>query len=360
MNFKQLRSNITQHLKDRRQNIADNPRSVDYILMKLDSYVDIIYKEIQEAFPLGDLGVIQQIENSLTRPQQREIEPIETSISIKNKLVGIANELENELRGFERECGSFYFDYIAFRRYKHNAISLMENEYDFLFEGTCLQSKIGEINNEHRRIESTNSSNTRTLRGIYESFKSGSVINHFKEKAERDFFKKVDEVIDEYKDYLLGFVQRYEEKWLVVKAAAEPKSESNSISMSDKEALEDVQVSMSPFEEDLSSSVLSTSTKEIAEMAVSAVDVPITTRDQSEIDEDLQSSSAFDLDYLFPKEPEQKNNRKASSNMDEEESNQPHIATLTITYGDGEIMEYTLSSEREKLWDELEELLLKM
>jgi hypothetical protein len=287
--------------------------------------VDIIYRELQESFPLADPGVIQQIENSLTRPRLREIDNMETSISIKNKLVGIINELENELRGFERECGSFYFDSFAYGRYKHNAVTLLQKEYDFLFDGTCLQAKVSEINDEHRRIERTHSTNTNTLKRIFESFKSGRVISHFKERAEREFFTKVDQIIGEYQKYLTEFLRMYEEKWAV-----------------------EVQTEGAP-----------------AFVSVPlTVEVSITAQELPGIEEELtspQSDTGLDIDYLFPSELESGNeDSEDSMGLKEEEQNPRYVTKLTVTYNNGETKEFSLSSDREELQGELERLLLEI
>jgi hypothetical protein len=327
VSFKELSSNITQYLANRRKDISDNPRSVNYILLKLDQYVDIIYRELQESFPLADTGVIQQIENSLTRPRQREIEQMETSVSIKNKLVRIANELENELREFERKNNNIYsygiYDFIT---YNNNTVGIMKRESDFLFNGTCLNSMIDEINDENRRLQRTGSTQSiRNLRRIYQFFKSERVISDIKAKAEREFFTKIDEIIAEYQKYLSEFLRMYEEKWAVKVQA--------------KEAPEFVSV---PQE----------------------VEVPVTTQEMPIIEEmspSQQSDSGLDIDYLFPKELEGiEDISEESVGLEEVKQNPRHVTKLTVTYDNGKTKEFSLSTDQEELQGELERLLLKI
>lgn len=209
VDFEKLRRDVDRFLEENKQRIHDNPHSIDFVLKKLDNYIDNTFRnEIKELFPL-DERLVNEIEGKLTRPRTKEVE-IENSSNIKNRLVSISTRLENELKVYERSLRNSLLgeDFDAYQVYVRNVQSIIDEERDFLSYGSWFESLIKEINHESKRVR--NGESTKNLKLVYQHIRSNSVIDIFKKREEKKIFSKVDQVIGEYRTYLYEYLTHYQ------------------------------------------------------------------------------------------------------------------------------------------------------
>jgi hypothetical protein len=223
VDFLKLRRDAAKFLEDNKQRIHDNPHSIDYVLKKVDHYVDTFRSEIKGGFPI-DESLLLEIEQKLPRPKIGGVEQLENA-STKNRLISISTRLENELRNYERIINNSQWgeDPNAYNQYKRSALAILLGEKEFLFHGTCLESMISTINQEHHRIERGGS--TKTLKSAYQSIRSSSVIDDFKKREEDRIFTKVDQIISTYNKYLADYLNVYQEYYQRYSDVTSPKME---------------------------------------------------------------------------------------------------------------------------------------
>lgn len=212
VDFEKLRIDATKFLEENKQRIQDNPHSIEYVLKKVDHYVDTFRSEIKDLFPIAE-SLLLEIEQKLPRPKIGGVEQLENASTNKNRLISISTRLENELRNYERIINNSHWgeDPNAYNLYLTKALTILRGEKEFLFHGTCLESMIKTINQEHHLIERGGS--TKTLKSAYQSIRSSAVIDDFKKREEDRIFTKVDRIISTYNKYLADYLNVYQENY---------------------------------------------------------------------------------------------------------------------------------------------------
>ncbi|MFJ7848130.1 hypothetical protein ACIQXR_04635 [Peribacillus sp. NPDC097224] len=316
MDFQKLRRDAAKFLEENKQRIHDNPHSIEYILEKIDNYINTLRNEIKRLFPI-DENLMMEIEQKLPRPGAGEIDKQNKFNTIKSKLVSVSNKLENELKAFQRNFSSISIlgpDENALRQYKANVNKVFQSEIDFPYQDTKLQEIVGKINNQSRELYY--SRDLKSMMTLYQRIRSEDTIDDFRKREEWKLHSKVDEIISTYRKYLSNYINVYQEYYQRFSNGDSAITETFMIS--GKEETSGFNV-----DEEFESTEVKQETNEMIREAE-----PETV---SKLDEGLEEVGAVEAGVVHQEEPQ-------------------FIKTVTITYNDGYTITLDIPTDsREKL-----------